>query len=402
MKKVFISAGHSNVDPGAVGTLNGQTYTEARYVLTLRDGIATMLKRAGVPFATDGPPGDNNPLRHAVRAARDCDGVRVEFHLNAGGPTASGIEVLARSEHKALAQSLAAAVQWATKLPLRGDKGWKPESSGQHHRLAFISQAGGMICEVGFISNPRELQTLVDRFDALVKELAAWFEAQAQVVSKAEYAARIKAARPRPTAKEAAPVVNLPQKKEPMTAIALDPRALTMGGENPEDGSGDGPPISPPDPSDPKTGVPVPKPVPPTPPRRMEAETGTGIRVGIVNQLPELTEEQKKSIFRAVRDDQDREMVRQIRNERVPYIVGNGDRELFVPAQGEVAPKPSLASRILNSIGGRLRAFLFSASLAVGYFWQWTLAHRLEIAVWMTLACVVALLVMNARMKREA
>ena len=42
--------------------------------------------------------------------------------------------------------------------PLRGDKGWKAENSGQHSRLAYVSN-GGIILELFFISNDEELST---------------------------------------------------------------------------------------------------------------------------------------------------------------------------------------------------------------------------------------------------
>ena len=42
-------------------------------------------------------------------------------------------------------------------IPLRGKAGWKAENSGQHSRLGFISQGGGIILELFFISNPDEL-----------------------------------------------------------------------------------------------------------------------------------------------------------------------------------------------------------------------------------------------------
>ena len=39
-----------------------------------------------------------------------------------------------------------------------GDGGWKPENSGQHSRLAFVS-GGGIILETFFITNEDELAT---------------------------------------------------------------------------------------------------------------------------------------------------------------------------------------------------------------------------------------------------
>lgn len=348
MKKVFISAGHSNTDPGAVGKLNGQTYTEARIAMNLRDGIAVMLGRAGVPFATDGPPGTNHPLRDAVTAARACDGVRVEFHLNASAnQSATGIEVLARSEHKVLAQSLAACVQRATGLPLRGDKGWKPENSGQHHRLAFISNAGGMICEVGFISNPEELQALVERFDALVKELAAWFEEQAKAETKAEYAARVKKA-----------------------TASLTPKV------NVQTAGGDGPEVTPPD---------NPTPILPTGPPPKSAAGGPATVMG------------PRRILAAPSDTSIPEHARGKEWTPEQYhalqrIKGNQDAGVFGPSQpARIGWRRWVGGSGLGAVG-----------VALYQFGQWLLAHRLEIAVWMTLAGVVVLIGMTARKEGEA
>src|SRR5690554_4284596 len=62
-KTLFISAGHSDADPGAVG--NG--YTEADIVLEFRDYLAEALRARGVEFRKDGEPGQNLPLARAWR-----------------------------------------------------------------------------------------------------------------------------------------------------------------------------------------------------------------------------------------------------------------------------------------------------------------------------------------------
>ena len=49
-KSLFISAGHSGADPGAVG--NG--HTEASIVLEFRDLLAEALRARGVEFSRDG------------------------------------------------------------------------------------------------------------------------------------------------------------------------------------------------------------------------------------------------------------------------------------------------------------------------------------------------------------
>ena len=61
-RTLFISAGHSNTDPGAAA--NGAT--EADVVLGFRDALADEL-RGKVAFATDGEAGSNLPLRQAAK-----------------------------------------------------------------------------------------------------------------------------------------------------------------------------------------------------------------------------------------------------------------------------------------------------------------------------------------------
>jgi N-acetylmuramoyl-L-alanine amidase len=149
-KKILISAGHSTVkpvDPGAVG--NG--FTEAYLALELRDLVSEKLHERGVRVIEDGADGVNLPLKKAIALAKTSD-IAIEFHWNAGPPAATGIEVLSKPDKKPLAKKLAAAIHDATNLKLRGDAGWKSDSSGQHPRLAFC-EAGGLIVEVCFISS---------------------------------------------------------------------------------------------------------------------------------------------------------------------------------------------------------------------------------------------------------
>lgn len=152
-KTVLISAGHSNKDPGAV---NGKR-KEADIVLDMRNMVSVYLRQAGVSFKEDGKYGENLPLNQAISLAKTVD-IAVEFHTNAAASKqATGVEALSNLRHKGLSQRLCNAVHKAMGIPLRGDKGWKPEYSGQHSRLGFISTGDGIILELFFISNDAEL-----------------------------------------------------------------------------------------------------------------------------------------------------------------------------------------------------------------------------------------------------
>lgn len=152
MKIVTVTAGHSNTDPGAVA--HGRT--EADIACEARNIIVSYLKTFGLVTRSDGTGTTNMPLGTAITLAKGAD-VAVELHCNAGPASARGVEVLSKESDKALAQAIAQAIHGVTGIPLRGIKGWKPEDSGQHTRLGFISKGNGLIIELFFISNTAEL-----------------------------------------------------------------------------------------------------------------------------------------------------------------------------------------------------------------------------------------------------
>lgn len=147
-KSLFISAGHSDTDPGAIG----HGYTEADFVLEFRDLVASYL-HGRVKFTKDGERGQNLPLREAVKMAAGAD-IAVEFHCNAFNGKASGVETLSAAKHYPLGNALCQTISEILKIPNRGAKG---EASGQHSRLAFIRDGNGIIVELFFIDNASDL-----------------------------------------------------------------------------------------------------------------------------------------------------------------------------------------------------------------------------------------------------
>src|SRR5690554_7586248 len=165
MKSIFISAGHSHADPGALGS----GVSEADIVLEFRDLLADALDYRGIPFTRDGREGENLPLSQAVMMASDAD-IAVEFHCNAfGNPSVSGVETLSGPEHLELGARICEVVSETLGIPNRGAKG---EASGQHGRLAFISLGRGIIVELFFISNPDDVEKYQRLKMALAEELA--------------------------------------------------------------------------------------------------------------------------------------------------------------------------------------------------------------------------------------
>ncbi|WOE29757.1 N-acetylmuramoyl-L-alanine amidase [Acinetobacter towneri] len=164
---VAITAGHSNTDPGAV---NGNA-KEADLVVNFRNAVAFYLREAGLQVKTDGTGTKNDPLSAAVKLIKGSS-VAVEFHMNAAASKqANGIETIALPKDKELAQDLSKAVADALGSRLRGGNGWIDQSQSARGRLAFVSN-GGLIVELGFISNPIELKKFNDKYWIAAKAVA--------------------------------------------------------------------------------------------------------------------------------------------------------------------------------------------------------------------------------------
>lgn len=164
---VTVTAGHSNTDPGAV---NGKV-KEADLVVNFRNAVTYYLREAGIQVKTDGTGSRNDPLSSAIKLIKGSS-VAVEFHMNAAtSKQANGVETIALPKDKKLAQDLSAAVASALGSCLRGDNGWIDQSKSARGSLAYIN-AGGLIVELGFISNEAELAAFQARYWIAAKAVA--------------------------------------------------------------------------------------------------------------------------------------------------------------------------------------------------------------------------------------
>jgi len=164
---VTVTAGHSNKDPGAV---NGK-FKEAELVSQFRNAVAYYLREAGIQYKTDGVGILNQDLNAAIKLIKGSS-VAVEFHMNAAtSKQANGIETIALPKDKKLAQDLSKAVADALGSRLRGDNGWIDQSQSARGKLGFISN-GGLIVELGFISNEEELFQFNARYWSAAKAVA--------------------------------------------------------------------------------------------------------------------------------------------------------------------------------------------------------------------------------------
>ena len=164
---VTVTAGHSNKDPGAV---NGK-FKEAELVSQFRNAVAYYLREAGIQYKTDGVGTLNQDLNAAIKLIKGSF-VAVEFHMNAAASKqANGIETIALPKDKKLAQDLSKAVADVFGSRLRGDNGWIDQSQSARGKLGFISN-GGLIVELGFISNEAELAAFNTKYWSAAKAVA--------------------------------------------------------------------------------------------------------------------------------------------------------------------------------------------------------------------------------------
>lgn len=164
---VTVTAGHSNTDPGAV---NGK-FKEADLAAKFRNAVAYYLREAGIQYKTDGASTTNHNLNAAIKLIKGSS-VAVEFHMNAAASKqANGIETIALPKDKKLAQELSKAVADVFGSRLRGDNGWIDQSQSARGKLGFISN-GGLIVELGFISNEAELAQFNAKYWTAAKAVA--------------------------------------------------------------------------------------------------------------------------------------------------------------------------------------------------------------------------------------
>lgn len=166
---LVICAGHSNRDPGAIA----HGHSEAAICADFRNQVSSALAERGIRHLTDGTGVQNWSLADAVQLAAAAS-IAVEFHCNAASPAATGVETLSHRDDFPLAGRLCTVTSEVLGIRNRGSR---PENAGQHHRLAFVSDGGGIIHELFFLTNLDDLEAYLanqaDLADRVADVLAA-------------------------------------------------------------------------------------------------------------------------------------------------------------------------------------------------------------------------------------
>ena len=167
MRKVFISAGHSNKrgrDRGASG--NG--YVEGDLTVEYRNLLTAELNKLGIKPTVDS---NNSVLAETIRFFKNLTTITcivIDIHWNAAAdPSATGTETLIPAKNtefeRTLAKAMSDDVAKILGIPLRGNhaglRGVKTELNSHHGRLGWMRLTGeNILLEINFISNPNDIQ----------------------------------------------------------------------------------------------------------------------------------------------------------------------------------------------------------------------------------------------------
>lgn len=172
-RKIFISAGHTNVKGQDEGAVFGK-YVEGELTVDFRNILVKDLIVLGVTPSTDV---DSNALSATLAFIKGKFGaadILLDIHFNAGG--GSGVEVIipnnSSSFEKQLAQRIADSINTITGLKKRAG-GVKPESDTARKRLGWMRpNSENILIEMCFIDNKTDMMVYELNKYRISKEIA--------------------------------------------------------------------------------------------------------------------------------------------------------------------------------------------------------------------------------------
>jgi len=168
--KVFLIAGHRGRGTGAKGVID-----EGEETIRLRNLIGEILRNRGVEVYTDRDDDNLSVVVENVNVVCGIDDICIDLHFNAFNKEAQGSEILIphnfNEVEKMLAQDLLASITFTLKTKSRGVK---KESSGQHKRLAMLSDidCNSIVVEICFCDNAEDALKYQSKFNDLAYAMA--------------------------------------------------------------------------------------------------------------------------------------------------------------------------------------------------------------------------------------
>jgi N-acetylmuramoyl-L-alanine amidase len=182
MRKVFLSAGHSNNSkPGSDRGASGNGFIEGELTVELRSLIHDELCNLGINAELDK---NSNVLRDTIALFRDiitdkC--IAIDLHWNAATPQATGTEVLIPKNpsqfEQELASDLAKTISNTLGIRMRGVYNGKPgvktEDMSARGTLGWMRLKGeNILPEISFITNKDDMDRYQKNKNLLAKNMA--------------------------------------------------------------------------------------------------------------------------------------------------------------------------------------------------------------------------------------
>jgi len=175
MKTLFLDAGHSLTDSGAVAVHNGVSFKESELTIALRNAMLQILDK-DTGFRTIHDSDNHNLVRTcaAAKAKLQKGDWLCSLHFNAGSATASGVEVFVAEDAslsaKTLGQLLCNLIATELNIPNRGVKS---ETESAHKRLGILHcSTHALLIEVCFISSESDMSKYQAKQATLAQQMA--------------------------------------------------------------------------------------------------------------------------------------------------------------------------------------------------------------------------------------
>lgn len=181
MRKIFISAGHSNNPRGRDRGAAGNGFVEGELMAEFRNLLIRALGQRGVTPITDKDDSIFSETINYFRNLTTNSCIVLDLHTNSASPQAQGTETLVPATPSTfeldLAQALSRAVSQELDIPLRGRTqgrdGVKTELQSHHGNLGWMRLTGeNVLVELFFISNAAEVAKYQERKVRLANRIA--------------------------------------------------------------------------------------------------------------------------------------------------------------------------------------------------------------------------------------
>jgi N-acetylmuramoyl-L-alanine amidase len=170
IKELYLFAGHSNNDSGAIG-VNGRK--EADETKKVRNSIRAIIEKSNCKVFVDDDR--DNLTMVLLKTKSGEEDVVCDIHFNAvANPKANGVEVIIPTRHttkeKQLAAKICKAISTCGNIKSRGVK---TELDTHRGSLGIMKEKGvNILIEMCFITNPTDMANYDANYNAIVSEIA--------------------------------------------------------------------------------------------------------------------------------------------------------------------------------------------------------------------------------------